>query len=263
MKRLTETSKWTSDVWFCELEPKHKLFWLYLIDHCDNVGVWEVNLRVANLLIGYTYPMDTLYKAFEGKIHVFDNGTKWWVRSFIDFQHGQLDPQSTSKPILSYFRLLEKHTLSKEYAKGMDTLQGKGRVRVRVKKEDYSAEFEKAWVEFGGTGNKPSALKFWNKLSAEDRKELTNNIPAYVRSRPDKKFRGHFSSWINPSTKKWKDKIIAENDTPSLLIVVTPDNETHSFVRFVDSSKIADQKQHTPNAVIDGYISRGEWRVSQ
>ena len=51
MNRFTDTEKWTNDKWFSDLDPKHKLFWLCLLDQCDNVGVWEPNIRMMNFLL--------------------------------------------------------------------------------------------------------------------------------------------------------------------------------------------------------------------
>tara|TARA_R110002167_G_scaffold6763_1_gene31938 strand:+ start:5509 stop:6309 length:801 start_codon:yes stop_codon:yes gene_type:complete len=187
MKRFTETDKWAKDKWFGELEPRYKLFWLYLIDNCDNVGVWEVNLRVANLLIGYAYPMDTLLEAFKGKIHVFDSGEKWWIRSFVDFQHGILDPESLSKPILSYFKLLEKHSLYKEYTKGIHTLQGKGKGKGKGKGDSKEGGYPEDFSEWWGIyrkGNKTAAFKRWKETKSEHPQTLraiTNQYLDYCK----------------------------------------------------------------------------------
>lgn len=167
MKRFSETEKWTKDVWFCNLEPRYKLFWLFLIDNCDNVGVWEVNLRTANFMIGYEYSIESLLKNLSDKVHVFDDGKSWWVKSFIGFQHGKLNPESTSKPVQSYLMLLEKHGLSKLYTKGIHTFQGterKGKGRVNKKDESpYSDDFELWWASYK-KGSKQNAFKSWNKV---------------------------------------------------------------------------------------------------
>ncbi len=127
MKRFTDTNKWTTDRWFGELDPKYKLFWMFLVDACDNVGVWEVNMKMANFLIGYEYSMDTLSIVFEEKVQILENGAKWYIKSFVKFQHGELDRDSKSKPIQSYIALMESHSLPIPYAKGIHTLQGKGK----------------------------------------------------------------------------------------------------------------------------------------
>lgn len=183
MKRFTDTEKWIKDKWFSELEPKYKLFWLYLIDNCDNVGVWEVNLRIANMLIGYEYSIDSLLVVFEDKVHVMHDGNKWWVTSFIQFQHGKLDPESSSKPVLSYFALLEKHRLSIDYTNTIHSVQGKGKGKGKGKGSDnelYTEDFSEWWKCYK-TGSKAQAFKAWKKqgMHSLDLDELISKTEQY------------------------------------------------------------------------------------
>jgi len=124
-KRFTETNKWTNNKWFFSLSIESKLFWIFLLDSCDSVGVWEENILLANNIIGYEYSMDTLLKDFGKQIHIFKDNRKWWIRDFCDFQYGILKEDSASKPILSYIALLKKHSLWKLYTKGIYTLKEK------------------------------------------------------------------------------------------------------------------------------------------
>jgi len=56
-KRFTDSEKWR-DPWFRRLPTEYKLLWLYLLDECDVSGVWKVDLELATMIIGYTYPLD-------------------------------------------------------------------------------------------------------------------------------------------------------------------------------------------------------------
>jgi hypothetical protein len=201
------------DKWFADLAPLDKLFWLFIIDRCDNIGVWETNLKMASFLIGYEYSMDELLKSFGDKIHVFDNGYKWWVKSFIDFQHGILDRESTSKPIVSYFKLLEKHNLSKEYAKGIHTLQGKARIgkALVIKDSEYTEIFEKFWAVYPKKKGKGEAFKsFQKKTNKPPIEELISMITELTGTNDWTKSSGQFipmpATWLNQS--RWDD----END---------------------------------------------------
>ena len=78
---------------------------------------------------------------------------------------------------------------------------------IAEKKDEYSEEFEMAWEQFGRTGTKSDAYRFWKKLTRAYVAEVMERMPAYVASQPDKQFRGHMSSWINPSKKKWRNEI--------------------------------------------------------
>jgi len=124
-KRFTDTAKWFNNKWFFGLSLESKLFWIYLLDNCDSVGVWEENILLSNQIIGYTYSMDTLLKDFKKQIFIFKDNRKWWIKDFCDFQYGILSEKSPSKPIQSYIALLKKHGLWKEYLKGIHTLKEK------------------------------------------------------------------------------------------------------------------------------------------
>ena len=220
MKRFTETDKWTRDAWFCNLEPQHKLFWLYMIDHCDNVGVWEVNLKIANMLIGREYSPDELISVFGDKILLFDDGAKWWIKSFVNFQHGELSEESQSKPIISYIALLKKHTLWIPYTKGMQSVQGKGKGKGTGKGKGKEAEatedFERVWAMYQRKGNKQTAIRYWNKLKEDDRKAIEATIPEYLLATPKEHYRNNFEGWINPTNRKWENKIVpSEEKTPA------------------------------------------------
>ena len=76
-KRFTDTTKWTNNKWFFKLSIESKLFWIYLLDSCDSVGVWEENVILASRIIGYEYSMDTLLSDFEKQIYVFKDNRKW------------------------------------------------------------------------------------------------------------------------------------------------------------------------------------------
>jgi len=85
-KRLTDTNKW-SKRFFRELDDKQKLFWLYLLDHCNHAGIWEVFIDDANLRINCKFTEKELKKIFSEKIISFDNNKKWFIPSFIEFQY--------------------------------------------------------------------------------------------------------------------------------------------------------------------------------
>jgi len=134
MKRFTETDIWTRKKWFMKLKPKYKLFWYYIKDHCDSVGVWDENIELANFVIGDEYTVEDTLLAFKQHIIVMKNG-KWWVKDFCEFQYGVLSEKSTSKPILSYVHKLKQHTLWIPYLKGIKGVQEKEKEEDKEKEE--------------------------------------------------------------------------------------------------------------------------------
>ena len=79
-------------------------------------------------------------------------------------------------------------------------------------KETYTEEFEFVWKLFGCWGNKPTAFRYWLKLSPTDRIDIKEKIPQYVKSTSDKGYRKHFQGWINPKNRHWEDKIVRKKN---------------------------------------------------
>jgi hypothetical protein len=114
MKRFTETDKWL-DPWFQELPLDAKLVWLYLLDRCDNAGVWEPNKRLANFTIGrdIDWPEVERLLTVGQRIEILSDG-KWHVCKFVVFQYGQLSKECA--PHRQVLRLMERHGLHAEKA---------------------------------------------------------------------------------------------------------------------------------------------------
>jgi hypothetical protein len=206
-KRFTASEKW-EDIWFSELPTKYKLFWVYLLDKCDNAGVWEKNFRIANFLIGETFTeADTLAIFKERVIEFGDN--KWFIPKFIDFQYGTL--QEHSNPHKAVIEKLRKYGLYKNGDfKGINTLKNNsGRVKDKDKDKDKdkgNPEIQDVITYFNQNGyTTESATKAFNYYSANDWKDSKgkpvkswkqkmigvwfkdeNKIPANVIRLPDK-----------------------------------------------------------------------------
>jgi len=162
-KRFTDNTKWTNNKWFFNLSIESKLFWIYLLDSCDQVGVWEENVDLANKIIGYEYSINTLLKDFEKQIYLFKDKRKWWIVDFCQFQYGELREDSGSKPIQSYISLLKKHTLWKLYKKGLHTLKDKE----EDKEKEMDEEKEKVIYPF----DSENFMQWWNIWKEYKRKE--------------------------------------------------------------------------------------------
>ena len=128
-KRFMDTALWQKE-WFMLLPPKNKCAVLYLFSHCDNVGVWCPNTKLADSMIGAKAGWDELPSLCNDNIKLLKNG-KWFLVDFCDFQYGELNP--SCKPHASYINLLKKHGLfeseemyaNEGYTKGIHTLKEK------------------------------------------------------------------------------------------------------------------------------------------
>jgi hypothetical protein len=145
-KRMTDTDKWKKR-FLRELKPQHKLLWFYILDDCNHAGIWDVDIEVASIRVGEELIYDMLPQAFLDKIVIFDNGDKWFIPDFIEFQYGELNPNSNVHK--SVIALLEKYNLQ-GYVKGSQgvetTLQDKDKDKDIVKVKAKVKRFVKPTV---------------------------------------------------------------------------------------------------------------------
>lgn len=133
-KRMHDIDIWIDCEWFMELSPIDKCAFLFIIDRCDNVGVWKPNFKLAETCINGKPDWGGLSNKVHGNIIVLDCG-KWWVPDFCDFQYGML--VDSNRPHQSYIALLKKHGLFERACKPLTSpLQG-------VKEKDKDLEKDK------------------------------------------------------------------------------------------------------------------------
>ena len=146
-KRMTDTDKWKKR-FLRELKPQHKLLWFYILDDCNHAGIWEVDIEVASIRVGEELIYDMLPQEFLDRIVIFDNGDKWFIPEFIDFQYGELNPNSNVHK--SVIALLERYNLE-GYLKGsqgvQSTLKDKDKDKDIVKAKVKVKRFTKPTIE--------------------------------------------------------------------------------------------------------------------
>lgn len=187
-KRFTDTNIWDKE-WFMDLHPAEKTAFFYIKDKCDNVGVWSPNFKSANFHIGCEIDWGKLIKHSHGNIIILEN-KKWFIKDFCEFQYGGIDFNSSSKPILSYIKQIEKHKLT-EYFKELQYPM----VTPKEKEKDKDKEkdiVEKIYLLYPGrdpiqkysTGkcnkNKDQIKKLLKKYSC---KEIEKVINMYIDDR--------------------------------------------------------------------------------
>jgi hypothetical protein len=74
--------------------------------------------------------------------------------------------------------------------------------------------FETAWEAYGRKGNKKAAKRYWARLSEKDRNAIMETIPLYLKANPEEQIRKDFSGWINPTYRRWENKIIESQRKP-------------------------------------------------
>ncbi len=105
-KRFTDTDKWKKG-FIRNLPSKYKLLWLYILDDCNHAGIWETDFEVASIRIGSKISEKEAVKHFAEQIKIFDNGNKWFIAKFVDFQYGTLN--ENSRPHQAVIKVLDKY----------------------------------------------------------------------------------------------------------------------------------------------------------
>lgn len=152
-KRFTDTNKW-NDVWFSQLPNDYKLIWIYILDSCDNAGIWLSNIRNLNYFCNTNITEEDLIQTFSGKLTKLTN-EKWIVNKFCTIQYGDNFLESKNKAVLAAIKTLNAlnlikndkgiATLSIPYLYPMDTPkeQEQEQVKDKVKEQDKVKEIVK------------------------------------------------------------------------------------------------------------------------
>lgn len=94
-KRFTDTDKWKK-TFIKSLPTEYKLFWIFILDDCDNAGIWHVELEVAEARLGIKLSIEKIRGFFKERIVEFDGGTKMFVPDFVQFQYGSLNDKNNA-----------------------------------------------------------------------------------------------------------------------------------------------------------------------
>ena len=138
-KRFTDTSKWDK-AWFRKLRPEMKCTWIFLCDRCDHAGVWEIDEGALDFFIGWPVSLREIEAVFGDKIEVV--GTKILLKSFADFQYGELNPDNrVHKSVLNRLEKLAPNKVLISPLKG-----AKDKDKEKDKDKDKDKEKEKRVV---------------------------------------------------------------------------------------------------------------------
>lgn len=98
--------------WFKDLGPRGRDIWNWLLDSVyETYGVWEIDLRDIEYILGYKVTMEEIRTVFGPRIHEFGNG-KLFIPEAIVFQYGELsDACNPHKPVLRELRRLGLYEL--------------------------------------------------------------------------------------------------------------------------------------------------------
>jgi hypothetical protein len=111
-KRMSETEKW-KDPWFEGLSKDFKLIWLYLLDDCDNAGIWQMSIRRLNFNCDTNVTEENLLNTLSERL-IRISKDRFIINKFNEFQYGTDFLEKKSKPVLSAIKKLKEYNLVEE-----------------------------------------------------------------------------------------------------------------------------------------------------
>jgi hypothetical protein len=197
VKRLTETNKWT-DGWFRRLAPAQKLSWLYIVDACDNAGIWEVDFALLKTLTGATVKEQEIFTALRGRAREIPRH-RWWIPRAIVFQNVQLSPNC--KKHQQILELLKKNELLAQWNEFLAHPIENEPEEVEKEADDHAhdEQAEEIYAVYPLQTGKPKALSaIRSALKLETFEALMSKTKAFAASQPaNLQFCPHASSWYN------------------------------------------------------------------
>lgn len=155
-KRFTDTEKWKKP-FIRSLKAPYKLLWLYICDDCDHSGIWQVDIEVAEIRIGEKLDYNKAILFFNDKIIPLDNGSKWFIPSFIEFQYPS-GLSENNKAHTGIIKNLDRYKNEIENHKPLESpLQGD---KVMVKVKDKVMDKDKVQVIMPFTSD--NFIKYWD-----------------------------------------------------------------------------------------------------
>jgi hypothetical protein len=204
-KRFTDSEKWKKP-FIKKLPMQYKLLWFYLLDDCNHAGVWQVDLEIASLRIGYNLNLKDSITALNDKIKVFDNGEKWFIKDFIEFQYGELNEKNRAhKSVIS---VLTKYNLLSLNKPLTSPLQG-AKDKDKDKDKEVLRVFDETSFENLERTFKTNKSEIRKKL--EEFLEVEKITPTF-RNKQIGEILKHFRNWLNYN--KPKENLKTNNSAP-------------------------------------------------
>lgn len=122
-KRFIGTDIWNQD-WFLDMPNEYKLFWNYILCECDHAGLFKVNVRMFNSLVGCNISTDRSLEYFNSdkdRVRVI-KPTLWYIEDFISFQYG-VQLNSANRVHKSIINLLELNEVNLGSIRGLKDLK--------------------------------------------------------------------------------------------------------------------------------------------
>ncbi len=187
-KRFTDNEKWKKQ-FFKGLSTVNKLFFLYILDDCDHAGLWHVEPEIAEIRIGEKIDIDLAKKELGKHIVEVDNGEKWFIPSFVEFQYGNLNPsvnahksvinQLGKRGLMDFYEQFKNSsaTVNEQLNNCSRTVLYKYKDQDKDKDKDKDKETEIHSIQKFIAENLPNVSKLDKQLTSDQCNELLKNYP--------------------------------------------------------------------------------------
>ena len=227
-KRFTDTDKW-KDEWYTELSTDYKVIWQYLLDTCDNAGIYKRNIKLLNYYCNTNVSDKDILNVFKLRVTPISD-EKWIINKFCVFQYGADFLESKNKAVISVVnKLIENNlyesstnrvlipylssnnTLSIPYQYPMDTPKEQEQEQEQVKEQEQEQVIEQVEYEYSdrAKGNtKNIAERLLDVLMNADSDDLK-----YNRAVEDWRELGGIDGvselleWDESQKNNWKNKL--------------------------------------------------------
>lgn len=143
MPRFFDPERYNED-WYIELKGEYQKFFDFIIEMCDNAGVWKPNKFDFEAKTGFKLNLDSFLKKVNGnkeRIIVLENG-RWFIPGFIQYQffNKKSSFEFTSHP-------LHKNIINSLEANNIQPTLVKGLVRAWQALKDKDKDLKKGGME--------------------------------------------------------------------------------------------------------------------
>jgi hypothetical protein len=226
-KRFADTNKYKK-TFMRSLPGPYKLLWDYLYLECDHAGIWHKDFEVAQIYLGRDMIVDEtkaleLFNAGQERVKVNEDGTKWFLVGFAEFQYGKLNPMS--KVHVGAIAAFEKFGLKPPLGDNQtlperlpSSLKDKDKDMVKAKDKAFSQDdaFAEIWNQYPLKDGRREAERLFKSsvLNEKDQALIRKAISNYLNSRPVK------NGFVKNATKwfaDWQDwiEVKGENNAGS------------------------------------------------
>ena len=209
-KRFIDSSIFRKD-FMRSMEAPYKALFIYLMCECDHAGLWDVELDIAGIRLGMDLDEAKALEAMCGAVVEVEPG-KWWLKDFVEFQYGDLNPENrVHESVIKRLRSVKLWSENKGLVSPLQGAKDKEKEKEKEKEKDEDKAikvdiwptFEDFWNAYGKKIDRPKCIRAWGRLSQKDREAIMGHVPRYVAATPVTKYRRNPLTYLNG--QNWND----------------------------------------------------------